>query len=186
MIQRPGTAQSYTSASFVFANYVNLAGIEYVNAPVLNQDGSGLYGSSYAAELYGGSTVDAMFPGTFNGAPAIAFVAQVLPNGSRGYFRYPNAVVFHEIAGPQSLWLQVRIWDLNLGATYEEVVNKGVGGYGASGVFQDLSGGGVANLPPGMLLHLESFSLVPEPSLALIFVAGLLVLLGGKRWGAPR
>jgi hypothetical protein len=74
-------------------------------------------------------------------------------------------------------WLQVRAWDTTLGATYEEVAARGIGGYGESPVFRAQGGvwGGLPELPYP-LIGLQSFQLrpiVPEPGTAVLLVFGL-------------
>jgi hypothetical protein len=157
--------------TFDLSNYGPLAGID---APVFDATGRNrLEGTSYLCNLYAGLTTDSLQP---VGAP-VSF----LTGSSAGYFlggvrelRDPF------IPGGMFTWVQVRAWDIRLGATYEDVVGRGLGGYGESRLlFLQAGGGGINPGPPSPLYGLQSFSLrpIPEPSAALLFLLGLPWLL---------
>lgn len=161
-------------STFEFSNIVPTSGID---APVFDAQGMPLAGSNYFAELYGG-------PATNSLAPAIRFGSRVmapfLTGPGAGYFQ----VVFVEIPsvpGNGSAWLQVKAWDARLGATYEEVALRGLGGYGESALFFAQGGSSGPNPTlPGHLIGLESFSLrqvVPEPSALALLLVGLPLLV---------
>ena len=150
------------------------------NAPVFDAQGNRLAGANYAAMLYWGATPDVLTPAfaaassTMLMTPAL-FTLQI--NGMDGYFfqHYVNA----QICPPAVPWLQVRAWDLRLGATYENVLSQNIGGYGVSPIFQTPGGDGCSFLTPEIprsLVGLQSFSLspvVPEPSAALLLLLGV-------------
>ena len=79
-------------------------------------------------------------------------------------------------------YLQMRAWEASLGGSYEDVMARGLGGYGESPIFYAQGGDPTAPLPtlPRPLIGLEYFSLravVPEPSAwALLLLGGGLVL----------
>jgi hypothetical protein len=83
-------------------------------------------------------------------------------------------------------WLQVRVWDVQVGVTYEEAAARGLGGYGQSALFYARGGDPTGSIPtlPGPLIGLQSFSVlpvVPEPSAWLFLVLGLGGLVGSVR-----
>ncbi len=147
-----------------------------VDAPVFDAGGVPLAGSNYLAELWGGATPDSLVPGLDENQ---ARHRVITPFFSDGYFLETTGVIVLETTPPSSLdaWLQVRAWDARLGATYEDVVALGLGGYGESPLFF-ARGSPISPNPflPAPLIGLESFSLrevVPEPrSWALLTLAG--------------
>lgn len=176
-------------SSFRLNNY----NLPAVNAPVFDDHGVPLQGSNFVAELWGGAAADSL-------APALAFysgqrvIIRFLSPAGPGYFRdsyagrdpadHPTVLSVAPVVG--SAWLQVRAWDARLGATYEEVVVAGLGGYGESPLFsahgsepRDLLG------PAAPLTGLQSFSLrevIPEPSTwALLACGGLGLWLAARR-----
>ena len=104
-----------------------------------------------------------------------------------GYFFSPSGYLSVLSVPPLGFaWLQVRVWDTRLGATYEEVAGLGIGGYGESPLFYAQGRNPLSAPPdlPGPLIGLQSFSLrpvVPEPS-----TWALLVLGGTALWWAVR
>jgi hypothetical protein len=172
-------------ASFELANLHS----PLVNAPIFNAQGVPLAGSNYLAELWGAATPDSL-------TPLVLFPQggrEIVPFLSDGYF-IPTArsgvVVVPAVPGYGWAWLQVRAWDANLGATYEEVVLHGMGGYGESRLFYAQGGNPSDSLGlPGFLIGLESFSLravVPEPSTVALMLAGLPLLLLHHLWKRKR
>jgi len=173
-------------SSFALRNYYP----PNVNAPVFDSQGARLEGSNYAAELWGSATPDSL-------APVLTYVTgqRVIvpflsgPGFGAGYFSDPEGRAFGDQLtvpgvppGTGLAWLEVRAWDTRLGATYEDVAARGLGGFGESPLFSahgssplDLLG---VSAP---LVGLQSFSLVPEPSAVPLLLLGLPLLLPRKR-----
>ena len=159
-----------------------------VNAPVFDSNGIRLEGSNFRAELWGGPTTESVAP-AFSYFSHQRVTTPFLTGAGAGYFRD-----FELRLGPGDdpsifavpprgwAWLQVRVWDVRVGETYEDAMATGLGGYGESAVLF-AQGGDPTLLPPdspGALLGLQSFSLrpiVPEPSTwALLLVGGASAL----------
>jgi hypothetical protein len=171
-----GTA--FGQSEFVFWNYHPLG----VDAPVFDTMGNRLFGTHYVAVLYGGSTPDSLTiaqAGTADMTPE-SFTAVF--NGQSGYFARGGHVSVPSVTTGLA-WLQVRAWDARLGSTYDDVVRLGIGGYGASPLFQARGGDPLGATPPQPLRGLESFSLVPEPGAwaLLAFGAGILFWKSRRR-----
>jgi hypothetical protein len=80
----------------------------------------------------------------------------------------------------------MRAWEARLGATYDEVVARGLGGYGESPVFYSQGGNPYDYKDPAAhLVGLQSFRLrpvIPEPSTwALLALGGV-----GVAWATRR
>ena len=142
-----------------------------VNAPVFNIDGvTGLSGATYLAALYAGPV-----------GGALAQVGAAVP------FRTGTRVGYVDIASPDRTVatvapgaagsFQVRAWLASSGATYEAALGAG-GPTGFSNTFSVTTGGAgnPASLPAN-LVGLQSFSLVPEPSVIALGLIGVCVLL---------
>ena len=143
--------------TFLFRNFIP----GEVDAPVFDAAGNRLQGQHYVAVLYGGRTPDAMRIATVGGSdmPPESFTAVF--SGQPGYFLNPSFVIIRDTVDPYA-WLQVRAWDTRLGATYDDVVRLGIGGYGQSSPFYTYGGDVIATGQlPQPLRGLESFSLVP-------------------------
>jgi hypothetical protein len=165
-------SSSAAQEAFIFRNYRPDAGVD---APVFDAVGNRLAGTNYVAMLWGGPTPDALAPAReFDGVTIMQPIPfTYLAQGQPGYF----AAGYVEVAGVcgDPAWLQVRAWDALLGSSYEEALGLGVGGYGASPLFQ-LHGSDVClpNPPPPVpLVGLQSFSLVPEPGVGLLLLLGV-------------
>jgi len=164
---RPASGQS----SFELANKHS----PLVDAPVFDAQGVPLAGSGYLAELWGGATTDSL-------TPLVLFPQggrEIVPFLSGGYFiptALSGSLVVPAVPPSGFAWLQVRAWDAGLGATYEETVARGLGGYGESPQFFAPGGNPVTQFPiPGPLIGLQSFSLlpvVPEASAVWLFLLG--------------
>jgi hypothetical protein len=158
-------------ATFSFFNYAPAAGID---APILDAEGNRLFGTNYLAILYGGSTPDSLRVATDGNASMDPHPIIRIQNNQAGYFGQGGFVVVDDtIPTGRFAWLQVRVWDARIGATYEDVAALGQGGYGASALFYTYGGDlGAEGLPPQPLRGLQSFSLVPEPSTWALLVLG--------------
>jgi hypothetical protein len=132
-------------------------------APIFDVDGSRLSGSNFVAQLYGGPSIDRLRP---TGTPS-----PFRSDYSAGYF-YPNLVTLANVPADGFAYVQVRVWDRERAASYEEA--RAVGAkFGRSEILY-LQAGGTYQMPPP-LTGLKSFTLsagLPE------FVAGRLALVG--------
>src|SRR2546428_2430157 len=92
-----------------------------VDAPFFNEDGIGLDGSNYLAQLYAWKTGDGFVP-----------VGGPVPFATNGYF-FGGAVLVPFVYGCNPLWVQVRAWAAQGGTTFEQA-SAGGGWTGVSGV----------------------------------------------------
>jgi hypothetical protein len=177
VLNSPVVAQS----TYHFQNLVPSAGID---APVFDAQGNRLAGANYAAELWGGAMISSLSP-TIDFSSRQRLILPFLTGLGAGYFTSINEMTVWVVPPGSFAWLQVRAWDTRLGATYEETVLRGLGGYGESSPFF-AQGGNPTGLPtlPRPLIGLQSFSLrpvIPEPSMW-----ALLALGGAALWWALR
>ena len=104
--------------------------------PVLSWDGLPLADTNYLAELWGGRSPTSLQPGRATGGRRVfaPFAPQLA-----GVFLSRTAVEV-EGASNDTAYLQVRVWDGRLGATYEEALVRGLGGVGESPIFYAVGG----------------------------------------------
>jgi hypothetical protein len=146
---------------------------------VRDVSGMPLVGTNYLAQLYYGAsdaTESSLTPVTSPPArfrPATTDIPGTWAGGNRilsGFF--PGDTVN----------LQVRVWDGTVGATYEEAYSVGFSGtqYGVSAPFAyaipPLGGD-----PQSYIHNFRGFTLVPEPSLALLAIVGIVGLYFARR-----
>ena len=172
---------AYSQATFVFANFYPQPSGANVNAPVFDAEGNRLIGANYVAVLYGGLTQDSLAPATVGGRVMEPIPFTYMPAGEGGYFARAGAVDINTVFENSYAWLQVRAWDLRLGQTYDEVVARGLGGYGASTLFYARGGGVMGTDFPQPLIGLQSFNLVPEPGTWALLAVGAGVLFWNCR-----
>ena len=155
-----------------------------VNARVFDAQGVPLEGPNYVGELWGGSVSNSLTPalGFYSGQRiVVAFRtgsgAGIVRDSYAGRDEADHPTVLGVTPLISQAWLQVRAWDLRLGATYEEVAALGLGGYGGSPLFSAYGTDPTVLFAVGApLIGLQSFSLlpvVPEPA------AWALLALGG-------
>jgi hypothetical protein len=184
MVSSRGFCQGLHGSTYTFLNYVQ----SLLDAPVFDADGTRLAGTDYVAALYGGMTPDTLeLAWHVDVSPMAPVPFTLMPGGQAGYFRDPGGFVsIPTVPCGQVAWLKVRAWDARLGASYEEVVSLGLGGYGESNLFEKRGGNlclGVAT-PPELLIGLQSFSLlpvIPEPSPLWLVLLGLPLLALRRR-----
>lgn len=146
-----------------FANTFRIGNLTF-EAPVFDVDGiTRLDGTNYVAQLYAGSVLAALRPA---GEPTPF-------HAGFGAGLFNSTVVFLPTVPPGSnAVVQIRVWDRNQAASYEEA--RAVGSkFGRSGIMTIVAGGG--DYPTDYLTDLQSFSLsagLPQ------FVAGRLQLDG--------
>ena len=166
-------------STFALRNKVSTSGID---APVLDWRGERLWGEAWRVELYGGPSTDSL-------RPTLAWdhhhTREIVPLNSPGYFTSAYSLDVPGVGEAGWAWLQVKVWSSELGATYEDVVGKGLGGYGESSLLYLQGGSPDAHMLPTALVGLQSFSvrpIVPEPGTAALLVVGGL----GLCWWLPR
>lgn len=164
-----------------------------VDAPIYDALGQPLSGTDFMVELWGGTAPDALMPAL----ASYNLQRVIIPFDTGGYFRdrsgpeRPGPVLrghptIFSVPTGLPAWLQVRAWDAHLGATYEDVVARGLGGFGESPVFSAVGTDpyAVPPFPPAPLIGLQSFNLlpvIPEPTTPLLLLLGVLVLIVLRR-----
>lgn len=178
------TCPVFGQGSFALQNHNTYYGID---APVFDAQGNPLSGTNYLVELWGGATSNSLVPALELSRGLIRWMVSFSNGGyffsSAGFLSVPAA----QAGGGGFSWLQVRAWDARLGSSYEEVVARGLGGYGESSLFYAQGNNPFAEPPmlPAPLIGLQSFSLravVPEPSTWTLLALGGI----GLGWASRR
>jgi hypothetical protein len=178
---------AHGQSTFWLNNYFN----EGVNAPVYDSLGIPLAGPNYVAELWGGAATNSLTP-TLGYWTRQRIIIPFWTATEAGYFvdvhsgreATDNPTVFAVPSGGFA-WLEVRAWDVRLGATFEEAVGRGIGGYGASPLFYAQGGAGGLFDHAAPLTGLQSFNLlpeIPEPSAVGLLMLGGLLLFWRERF----
>jgi hypothetical protein len=137
-----------------FNNRVLVAGID---APVFGVDGvTRLSGDNYRAKLYAGLDPANLEPSSLT--------SQFRTGDGAGYMLSPGAVYFHNIVGGAKCYVQMRVYDANMGWSYE-TASAAKGSVGASKIIQVIAGNPDGSPPtvPADLVGLESFQVSAGP-----------------------
>lgn len=146
-----------------------------VNAPIFDSNGTTLLsGATYLAAMYAGpvggalAQIGAAVP--LRIAPREGYVDTSAPDRTIGTV-LPGAIAS----------VQVRAWLASAGATYEAALAAG-GKAGFSNTFQVTTGGsGSPASLPSNLVGMQSFALVPEPSIIALATVGVALLAFRRR-----
>ena len=175
---------TFAQGIFDLDNYHPHAGLD---APLYDWTGNLLTGADWRIELYGGATPDSLSPAVDYFSPRPRLTTSLF---RPGYFHSPSSsasLCILAVPSYQLASLQVKVWDVRLGGTYEEASARGLGGYGQSAVFYARGSSLGGSIPefPALLFGLQSFSvlqLIPEPSTWALLAVGL----GGIVWTVRR
>jgi hypothetical protein len=148
-----------------------------VDAPV--RYGGQLAGSAYMGQLYAQIGVGLPFA-------AIGTPLPFRSDAGIGYITAGGAVPVPGAGGGTAASIKLVAWASSLGATYEEVVAKGLGGFNESApiAIANLGGGGTPPSPAANLIGLQGFeiaTIVPEPAIAALGLLGAGLLLIRRR-----
>jgi hypothetical protein len=177
-------AGAMAQASFALNNRAGDPQGHRIDAPVTDAAGNLLWGPQWRVELYGGRTSDSLHPAIDFDTWSRVITSLRTP----GYFGAgaDGRLVILDVPVYTWAYLQIKVWDMGLGATYEEAAAQGLGGYGQSGLVYAMGrcGGCVTPDVPGILVGLQSFSVlpvVPEPSAVWLLGGGLAALWFTRR-----
>ena len=151
------SSQSASQSLFQVENVNRLPDGSFL-PPVLDPQGMPLADTNFLAELWGSATPDSLAPLlSFNTEPRRRVFARFI---RPGHFFSAEIAALGSVPPGRRAWLQVRVWDSRLGAAYEQVAARGIGGFGESPLF---NGQGQKDcdppcVVPGNLAGLQSFN----------------------------
>jgi hypothetical protein len=162
------TASAQAQGTLTFNNRI----VGVVDIKIFNTDGvTGLDGTGYSVELYAGAA------GSLESALSATGITSTFRTGAAaGYFTSLGDVQVPNRPTGSIAALQLRAWDNQGGTltTYAEAFAAGAL-TGVSNVFDSadpLGGPGTPPLTAATLAGLQSFSLVPEPSIVVLGLLG--------------
>jgi hypothetical protein len=149
---------AYAQGTINFANRVVADGLD---APVFGLDGNLLDGDRYMAEILAGPSADSLEP---------ISTAPFRTGTGVGYWNpgSPATRVLDNVAPGAEAFILIRAWDTDSGATFGEAAIRG-----EAPIFSVVTGG--AGSPPSLpavMMGLEGFTLVPEPSTIMLALLG--------------
>jgi hypothetical protein len=163
-------ASVYSQGTIHFSNFA--PSVE-INAPVFFPDGAtGVGGPDFVAQLYVSLT-----PGSLSGVYPVGDPAPFRTGAGAGYW-VPNLRLVAEAEAGTTVGVDVRVWSLNGGATYEEAnaTRSWDVWVGQSAPFEVTLG---TTENPAYLTGLQTFYVyptIPEPSILGLAVAGFLLV----------
>jgi hypothetical protein len=139
-------------------------------APVTDScTGQRLEGAAWLTRLY-------YAPGPFSESVVLKAADPAVPfrTGTSAGFITPVVVTLPDVEPETLVTVQMRAWNTEAGATYEEAASSPIGVVGQSNRIYLVTGGG-SRLPADMV-PLSDFSVypIPEPGPLVLIVAGLL------------
>ena len=168
------TAGVYAQGTIDFRNKVSSPALD---APVSDTAGAKLGNANFVAQIWYSATQTGSFT-ALTDAPAVFRTGT-----GAGYWNAgadPSRSI-PGIAGGSTAWIQVRVWDSTKGADYATAKAAG-SPYGDSNIFS-VTLGGAGNPPgvPAVLVGLQPFALVPEPSTIALGLLGAAALFLRRR-----
>jgi len=148
-----------------------------IDAPVYQNSVGGtlLAGANFVANLWYGTSAGSLAPITDAASPFRTGTGAGYWNAGTDSTR-----VLPGILAGSTVFLQVRVWDSAMGATY--ALAKAAGGaWGDSNTFSVVAGGGSPPTAPTALGGMTAFALVPEPSTYALMALGACALLFRRR-----
>jgi MYXO-CTERM domain-containing protein len=140
-----------------------------VDAPIFDSNGSTkLAGAAWYVQAYVGADAASLAP--------VGTAVNFLEADGAGYFF--GGAVSTSFAGGTSVQVQVKAWEAAKGTSYEAA--KAAGGKYGSSELVSVKVATAPDLPPD-LVGLQSFSVVPEPSVMALGVLGAAALLLRRR-----
>lgn len=137
--------------------------------------GTLLSGANFVAQLYYGASAGSLVPITDAASPFRTGTGAGYWNAGTDSTR-----VLPGISPGSTVFLQVRVWNTSIAATYDAVRLTG-SNYGDSNTFPAVAGGGSPPTAPAALGGLQQFALVPEPSTIALGILGAAALLFRRR-----
>jgi len=157
---------TYAQGTINFANLVISGGGRVVDAPIRAPGGALASGAAFQAQLY----ARAVGGGAFE---AVGAAANFLTGTGAGYF-LPGTRTYAGVGAGASAEIVVRAWQVSSGATWDQATIRGA----SDPITVATGGAGSPPAPPALLLNLQGFTIVPEPStIALGIIGGLGTLL---------